>query len=237
MTFKEYLEMKEAFNWKPLAGIAIAGAMIHPSHGIQKPAQIEKDVVVASDPIKIEKGVDKVSNPVKKEDKLAFQNKVSAEFKRAVIEGCRKQGIDPNNLMAAMAFETGETFNPSIRSRSGSGAVGLIQFMERTAEELGTTTAALSKMKDTEQLKYVFKYFERYSGRIHSLEDLYMAILYPKAIGKDPSYVLFVKGTKAYEQNVGLDADRNGKVTVKEAAAKVRSALAKGMTDEKPKRN
>lgn len=41
--------------------------------------------------------------------------------------------------MAAMAFESGETFSPSIKNAAGSGAVGLIQFMPSTAKALGTS--------------------------------------------------------------------------------------------------
>ena len=76
-----------------------------------------------------------------------------------IVEIAKDLGVNPNYLMAAMSFETGGTFSPAIRSFSGSGATGLIQFMGPTARSLGTTTTALAKMSPEEQLDYVKKYF------------------------------------------------------------------------------
>jgi peptidoglycan hydrolase-like protein with peptidoglycan-binding domain len=53
-----------------------------------------------------------------------------------------------------------------------------------------------------------------------------MAVLYPSAIGKGPDHVLFSKGTKEYKQNAGLDIDKDGHVTVHDAAHKVRALLS-----------
>jgi hypothetical protein len=61
--------------------------------------------------------------------------------------------------MAAMAFETGETFSPSIKNKA-SGATGLIQFMRSTAKGSGTTTAALAEMTAVDQLDFVEKISE-----------------------------------------------------------------------------
>ncbi|TGR96389.1 lytic transglycosylase, partial [Mesorhizobium sp. M2E.F.Ca.ET.209.01.1.1] len=106
--------------------------------------------------------------------------------------------------MAAMAFETGETFAPDKRNPS-SGATGLIQFMRLTADGLGTSLEALAQMSQVQQLGYVEKYLAPYAGRFNSLSDMYMSILYPAAIGKPEANVLFSAGTKAYSQNSGLD--------------------------------
>jgi len=48
-----------------------------------------------------------------------------------------------------------------------------------------------------------------------------MAVLFPKAMDKPGSYVLFKKGTKAYTQNSGLDSNGDGKVTKREASRRV----------------
>ena len=64
---------------------------------------------------------------------LAWGAKVSAAFRNKVRAIASELGTDPNFLMAAMAFETGRSFSPSQRNQAGSGAVGLIQFMPRTA--------------------------------------------------------------------------------------------------------
>jgi hypothetical protein len=117
-------------------------------------------------------------------------------------------GCDPSDLMSCIAFETGESFSPSIRNKA-SGATGLIQFMPRTAKGLGTTVEALAAMTAEDQLNYVAGYFEPWRGRLLTLEDLYMAILWPRAVGKPNAEVLFRKGTVAYDQNAGLDANQH----------------------------
>ena len=125
-----------------------------------------------------------------------------------------------------MAFETGRTLSPSIRN--SIGATGLIQFIPSTARGLGTTTDALAQMTRVEQMDYVLKYFK--AGPVRkiaapTLEDLYMQILWPRAVGKPLDYVLFSYPSKAYEQNKGLDINKDGNITKEEAAAKVRNQL------------
>jgi hypothetical protein len=161
---------------------------------------------------------------------IAWGAKVSSAFKQKVIKISNDLGVDPNFLMAAMAFETGESFSPSIKNNA-SGATGLIQFMPSTATSLGTSTSALAAMTAEAQLDYVAKYFAPYKNKLSTVEDVYMVILWPAAVGKPNGTVLFSAPSIAYEQNKGLDANHDGKVTKAEAAAMVRAKLAKG---EKP---
>lgn len=130
-------------------------------------------------------------------------------------------------LMAVMAFETGRTFSPSVRN-PGSSAVGLIQFMAQSARDLGTRTATLASLSAVSQLHYVQRYLAPMAGRIENLDDLYMAVLWPAAIGKRSDAMLWAKGGNPYAANRGLDLDRNGRITKGEAAAKVRALLAQG---------
>jgi hypothetical protein len=130
--------------------------------------------------------------------------------------------------MAAIAFETGRTFSASVRNPRSS-AVGLIQFMRATATNLGTSTDALARMSAEEQLTYVERYFRPYASRIASLEDLYLAILWPAAVGKPSHWVLWPQGAPAYAVNRGLDANRDARITKAEAAAKVQAHLAQGL--------
>lgn len=167
--------------------------------------------------------------PPSSSSSLAWGAKVSDIFRDKVRKISGDLGCDPSFLMAAMAFETGETFSPSEKSKAGSGATGLIQFIPKTAVGLGTTTDDLAKMSAENQLDFVAKYFERQKGKLHTLEDVYMAILLPTAVGKPNNHVLFKKGSKAYDQNKGLDLNNNGEITKAEAAAKVQEKLAKGM--------
>lgn len=132
--------------------------------------------------------------------------------------------------MACMAFESGETFSPSVRNAAGSGAIGLIQFMPATVMGLGTTVQALASMSAVEQLDYVRDYFKPYRSRLHTLSDLYMAILWPKGIGRPEDFVLWNKGTSptTYRQNAGLDGNADHDITKAEAAAKVQAKLDRG---------
>jgi len=162
---------------------------------------------------------------------LAWGKKVTAPFKRKVIEISAELGIDPNYLMAAMAFESARTFSANIQN-SLSGAVGLIQFMPATAKGLGTSTAALKKMTPLGQLDYVRRYFLPSKGKLKDLSDVYMAILWPRAVGRPASYILFAQGSKQYQQNKGLDVNSDGVVTKVEAASRVQQHLLEGMRPE-----
>jgi hypothetical protein len=162
---------------------------------------------------------------------LAWGKKVSPAFKRRVIEISAELGMDPNNLMAAMAFESARTFRADIENPL-SGAVGLIQFMPATAKGLGTSTSALKKMTPVAQLDFVRRYFLPQKGRLNDLNDVYMAILWPRAVGKPASHVLFVNRSRQYSQNKGLDVNFDGVVTKAEAASRVQQHLVEGMRPE-----
>ena len=165
--------------------------------------------------------------------KLAWagHQNVDRMFCLLVIAMCKRLGTDPNWMMGCMAFETGPKmrFKPNARNLAGSSGTGLIMFMASTAKSLGTTVEALAKMTQAEQLVYVEQYFKPYIGKLNSLEDLYMAILWPAAVGKPLDYVLFRRGTLAYTQNVGLDSNGDGVITKAEACAKVRETYQMGL--------
>lgn len=152
-----------------------------------------------------------------------------ADFETKVDKIASNLDAKPEHLLAVMNFETGGTLSSTVKNKAGSGATGLIQFMPATAKELtgsDTKEAAiklLSSMTPTEQLDYVEKYLEPFKGKLKSLEDVYMAVLYPRAVGKDNEYALFEKGTKAYWQNKGLDINKDGVITKAEATQKVKN--------------
>ncbi len=147
----------------------------------------------------------------------------SQAFRLKVIRIAQSLDTDPNFLMAIMSFES-NGFNPQARNPH-SGATGLIQFMPKTATNLGTTTDALARMTAEQQLDYVAKYFAPYKGRLKTLDDAYMAVLWPPAIGQGSNYVLFSSPSTAYQQNQPLDVNKDGKVTVAEATSFVRKKL------------
>lgn len=152
------------------------------------------------------------------------------EFQFAVRDTAGRLGVSEADLMAVMSFETGGTFNPGITNAAGSGATGLIQFMPKTAAGLGTSTEELAGMSRARQMHYVEKYLSNKGVKGKGLSDLYMAVLFPAAVGKPDDFVLFGNGatipgygagSRAYSQNRGLDKNGDGSVTKAEAAAKV----------------
>lgn len=165
--------------------------------------------------------------------RMAWGAKVSAAFRdriRWMRDDLRMPSDGADWLMSCIAWESNETFSPSVKNMAGSGATGLIQFMPRTAEGLGTTTEQLSRMTAEDQLSYVYKHFRPFRGRLNSLSDVYMAILWPVAVGKPESHVLWSQAARptTYRQNSGLDVNRDGSITKAEAASKVAEKLAKG---------
>lgn len=163
----------------------------------------------------------------------AWSTKVSDQFVARVAQMASDLKLGwqgPDQLMACMAFETGETFSPSIKNGAGAPYYGLIQFGEAAAKDVGTTTAKLVKMSAEEQLEYVYKFFKPYTGKIKTTSDIYARILWPAAVGKPEDYVLFIEGKgKAYTQNRGLDVNKDGKITKGEAAVKVEQKFVAGL--------
>lgn len=161
---------------------------------------------------------------------LVWGARVDQPFRVRVRKMGDDLNINPDWLMAVMGFETGESFDTT-QSNSGSSATGLIQFLESTARGLGTTTTALRRMTAVQQLDYVEKYFAQYASRIMNLGDCYMAVLWPVAMGRPDSYVMWTStGTYAaeYAANPSLDVNRDGQITRGEAVARVNRSLMRG---------
>lgn len=151
-------------------------------------------------------------------------DRVTQAFKDKTMLIAAELGTNPNYLMAVMSFESGGTFSPSVKNPV-SRAVGLIQFMPNTAKGLGTTSQALTQLTAEDQLDFVAKHFKPFRGKLKTIEDVYMAVLYPAAVGKGSDHVLFKRPSKEYTQNSGLDINKDGQITVGEAADKVRARL------------
>lgn len=162
--------------------------------------------------------------------RLAWGARVSAEFREKLLAMCVRLRVpDPSWMMACMAFETGGTFDPKIQN-AGTQATGMIQFMPSTAVGLGTSITALLAMTAEEQLEWVERYFRPYVGKLNSLGDCYMAVLWPKAVGQPDDYVLFSDGEgRAYAMNRGLDINHDGAVTKQECVALVEKRLELGL--------
>lgn len=146
------------------------------------------------------------------------------EFVWEVFALANKLGTRGEWLLAVMAFESGGTFSPSKQNKR-SRATGLIQFIPDTAISLGTSTTELSRMNRRQQLQFVAKYLSSYRGKMKSLENTYMAVLNPAAIGLKNDGVLWKIGSIEYEQNSGLDLNKDGAISKGEATSKVRKYL------------
>jgi hypothetical protein len=182
---------------------------------------------------------------------IAWSAKVSTDFVKRVVKLANDLLMDSNGsdyLMSCMAWESGETFSPSIKNGAGSGATGLIQAMGFVALAYYYTRKQIDKMSEeekkikakesldklaamtaVEQLEFVSSYFMPYKGKIKTLSDVYMVILYPAAVGKPGDFKLFQKGGISYRQNIGLDINKDGGVTKDECTAKVYEKYVKGM--------
>lgn len=149
---------------------------------------------------------------------------VTPEFIDAVEQLAERLGTKPEYVLAAMSFETGGRFDPSIQN--GIGATGLIQFLRSTAQNLGTTTDKLARMSAVAQLAFVEKYFEPFKGKLGTLEAVYTSIL--SGSPKKPDTVLFKAGTPAYKLNP-LDWNDDGIITAREATTPVAARMFGGV--------
>ncbi len=140
-----------------------------------------------------------------------------ADFEQKVRSVSRKLDIPPEWLMAVMHSES--RFDATVRNYKGSGATGLIQFMPATAKDHDITLEKLRNMNHTQQLDFVYNYLNEKRKKYRDFEnltDLYIAILYPMALKEDYCYTLYEEPEAAYRQNVGLDQDRDGRVTIQD---------------------
>ena len=152
---------------------------------------------------------------------------VTPEFLRQVEGVAQRVGAKPEELMGVMSLETSGTFRAGV-ANPNTHATGLIQFMPRTAQGLGTSIGDLSRMTPSEQLPWVEKYLSQpaYRGRVGSLEGLYSAILPGHIMG--PDEVMFRPGTAAYNANSWLDTDHQNGISVQEAVQQVRIRMGQG---------
>jgi hypothetical protein len=129
---------------------------------------------------------------------------------------------DPAWLLNVMASES--LFNPATRNRlPGQTASGLLQFIESTAQSMGTTTEEIRRMSPVEQLRLIEKYLAPFRGRLNSLADVYSAVFRGFIVeGGDTSVVAPLgksnRERRVYSLNRWLDFNSDGKITKGELA-------------------
>jgi hypothetical protein len=126
---------------------------------------------------------------------------------------CERFNIKIEDLLLLFRIESGG--NPKARNPL-SNAVGLIQWLPKTAVGFGTTTRELYNMSTTEQLEHVEKYLEYYEPEegYQDFIDIYLAVFHPAALGKSNNYIIGKQGSKAVVQNQFVDKNKDGVLTV-----------------------
>jgi len=155
---------------------------------------------------------------------------VTIGFLKKVVEVSYALGISPDDLMAVMAWES--WLNPAQTHLGGGSAVGLIQFTPISINELNRRNPGLDltrndllNMSAVEQMEYVYLHLKPKSGQMKTLSDVYMAVLWPIAVGQPDDYVLWFKDSETtggyYKANEGLDINNDGQITKAEATQRV----------------
>lgn len=157
--------------------------------------------------------------------------KISPEFKRKVIEICKGVGVNPSHLMACMHSESGIKPQQKNEQNGQLLAVGLIQFTNQSG--VGIDLKALFNMTALQQLDYVGKYFARpgIRGQATTVEQVYTAMAWPAALKEADDFIFIRKDAQPtlYQQNVGLDANKDGKITKHELGGLARHHLRWGL--------
>jgi hypothetical protein len=155
--------------------------------------------------------------------------KLSKTDLAALARAAKDLGMETDWLATVISFETGGTFSPSVLNKAGSGAFGLIQFLPSTAANLLKLPKdqAVEKgraMSFAQQLKeMVIPYFR--GGTYNSLNDVYLKVFYPAAMGQPSSKVVATAGSAVYEQNKGFDRTQAGVITVGDITSRVNAQL------------
>lgn len=116
-------------------------------------------------------------------------------FMKKLQQVANALGIEASVLLGIMKHETNNTLSPKAKAPGKHGAIGLIQFIPKTARDLGTSTSELAKMSATQQLDYVYKFYKSVGVRPGmDIGDMYMLTFMPAYVGKTPSTILGKKG-------------------------------------------
>lgn len=132
--------------------------------------------------------------------------------------------LDVPPLWIVCLFHLESSLTPT-RRNSSSGAVGLNQMMPATLRDYNLTPEQYRAMSVAEQIEIMKRFFKPAKGLIKRAGDLYLYNFYPVAvvnnwamnypIGKagDFSTRYGISLNKIYEQNKGLDFNKDGNLT------------------------
>lgn len=148
-------------------------------------------------------------------------------FIAKVMQVSEHLGIHPSWLMIVIRIESNfnrKAINPY------SGAVGLIQWIPKFVAPLLKINQVntrliqhrIQNMTGVEQLELIGQFLSPYRGKMKDVYQTYLAVFYPKALGKLDDYIIgkrYAKGMlgQAYEWNKYLDekyGNNDGEITV-----------------------
>lgn len=191
---------------------------------------------------------------------LAFGQDLSPEERAKVVEIGKALDVDPSYLTTMAYAESGISAAIHIfeKGRRSDGSIiwgrstnpdditektfggGLIGFTKYTAKGMGTNLWELLHLSRLEQWDWVYEFFRRHraSGTLPAnptLWQIYMSCFLPADIeyADEPNFVLAAKdGRRAgvWKANRAADRNNDGKMTVKEAMARIDGILQKGIS-------
>lgn len=164
--------------------------------------------------------------------------RVDPTFLRALAAMVDRHGWDIDGIAGVISHESG--FNAAAHTPiPGQTATGLIQFIESTARQLGTTTDALRTMSPLQQLPYVERFFQRTIRQIPQAPESYILATYGRAdLVNAPDDLAIDHATsddpaeaERYRVNSALDAGGKGWISVGDLRASLRRVLARANGD------
>lgn len=145
-------------------------------------------------------------------EKIPVNERVYVEKEIKAI--CSDLGIQNPDWLSIIIYRE-SLWNPKAKAKTSS-ATGLIQFLEATAKNLGTSTAKLSNMTIRQQLPFVHEYFKRMIrqyGKPKSLYQAYLLVHYPASSTKGFNDKIYSSPSLAYNANKALDKAKKGFVS------------------------
>lgn len=145
---------------------------------------------------------------------------VTPEFMKRVVEISNDLQIDPDDLMAVMAWES--RFNPY--AQNASGACGLIQFTQISLDQINNDNGTnyskedLKTMDAMEQLELVYLHYKPKTGLMHDIGDVYLVTFAPNYVNdeyNDDDTIVYSseKNRTEYNANKDLDKENKGYIT------------------------
>lgn len=166
-------------------------------------------------------------------------------------------GVDPNAALSVMKhesnFKAGAKNEQIVDGKKKLIAGGLIQWINSTAKAYGTTLDELLQLDAMGQLPYVVRYWETMAKTFPSRkgrwtpEQALRAVFFPSSVGKPDNHVIGRKDAEPkddsdasakaarfirliYEQNRGLDKNKDGLITAGEVDTSAKSVYEKAKT-------